>query len=72
MQGEATARSRPQNALLEADLEFEHVGKVVPVVTEESVKSLEEKIKARITEVRFLASLAHDFTEGQDRGDTTT
>ncbi|KEP54195.1 putative U3 small nucleolar ribonucleoprotein MPP10 [Rhizoctonia solani 123E] len=53
MQGEATARSRPQNALLEADLEFEHVGKVVPIVTEESVKSLEERIKARIIEGRY-------------------
>ncbi|CAE6436225.1 unnamed protein product [Rhizoctonia solani] len=53
MQGEATSRSRPQNALLEADLEFEHVGKVVPIVTEESVKTLEEKIKARILEGRY-------------------
>ncbi|CAE6338770.1 unnamed protein product [Rhizoctonia solani] len=53
MQGEATSRSRPQNALLEADLEFEHVGKVVPIVTEESVKSLEEMIKARIIEGRY-------------------
>ncbi|KAG8739645.1 hypothetical protein FRC11_000603 [Ceratobasidium sp. 423] len=53
MQGEATSRSRPQNALLEADLEFEHVGKIVPIVTEESVKSLEERIKARIIEGRY-------------------
>ncbi|QRW22100.1 U3 small nucleolar ribonucleoprotein mpp10 [Rhizoctonia solani] len=53
MQGEATSRSRPQNALLEADLEFEHVGKVVPIITEESVKSLEERIKARIIEGRY-------------------
>ncbi|KAG8763003.1 hypothetical protein FRC12_008762 [Ceratobasidium sp. 428] len=53
LQGEATARSRPQNALLEADLEFEHVGKVVPTVTEESVKKLEDRIKARIIEGRY-------------------
>lgn len=51
MQGEATARSRPQNALLATDLEFEHVGKVVPIVSEEAVKKLEDKIKARIIEV---------------------
>ncbi|KAJ1302535.1 hypothetical protein OPQ81_002852 [Rhizoctonia solani] len=36
-----------------ADLEFEHVGKVVPIVTEESVKNLEERIKARIIEGRY-------------------
>ncbi|QRV94699.1 U3 small nucleolar ribonucleoprotein mpp10 [Ceratobasidium sp. AG-Ba] len=53
LQGEATARSRPQNALLAADLEFEHIGKVVPVVTEESVKKLEDRIKARIIEGRY-------------------
>lgn len=51
LQGEASARSRPQNALLSADLEFEHVGKVVPIVTEETVKKLEDRIKARIIEV---------------------
>ncbi|KAG8740904.1 hypothetical protein FRC10_003563 [Ceratobasidium sp. 414] len=53
LQGEATARSRPQNALLAADLEFEHVGKIVPIVTEESVKQLEDKIKARIIEGQY-------------------
>ncbi|KAG9087660.1 hypothetical protein FRC07_012770, partial [Ceratobasidium sp. 392] len=53
LRGEATARSRPQNALLAADLEFEHVGKVVPVVTEESVRKLEDRIKARIVESRY-------------------
>ncbi|KAG9103460.1 hypothetical protein FRC06_010657 [Ceratobasidium sp. 370] len=53
LQGEATARSRPQNALLAADLEFEHVGKIVPIVTEESVKKLEDRIKARIIEGRY-------------------
>jgi U3 small nucleolar RNA-associated protein MPP10 len=51
LQGEASARSRPQNALLAADLEFEHVGKIVPIVTEETVKKLEDRIKARIVEV---------------------
>lgn len=51
--GEAGARSRPQNSLLEEDLEFERVMKAVPVVTEESVQALEERIKARILEGRF-------------------
>ncbi|KAJ6575152.1 U3 small nucleolar ribonucleoprotein complex, subunit Mpp10 [Mycena capillaripes] len=51
--GEAGARARPQNSLLEEDLEFERVMKAVPVVTEESVLALEDRIKARILEGRF-------------------
>jgi U3 small nucleolar RNA-associated protein MPP10 len=53
MMGEASSRSRPQNSLLEQDLEFERVMKAVPVITEESVQGLEERIKARILEGRF-------------------
>ena len=51
--GEATSRSRPSNSLLEEDLEFERVMKAVPVVTEEVVQRLEDRIKARILENRF-------------------
>ncbi|KAJ7487638.1 U3 small nucleolar ribonucleoprotein complex, subunit Mpp10 [Mycena galericulata] len=51
--GEAGARARPQNSLLEEDLEFERVMKAVPVVTEEVIQALEERIKARILEGRF-------------------
>jgi U3 small nucleolar RNA-associated protein MPP10 len=54
--GEATSRARPENSLLEHDLDFEHAGKVVPTVTEESVASLEELIKRRILDVRYLCS----------------
>ncbi|KAI0757031.1 U3 small nucleolar ribonucleoprotein complex, subunit Mpp10 [Daedaleopsis nitida] len=53
LMGEATSRSRPQNSLLEEDLEFERVMKSVPVITEEVVHSLEERIKARIIETLF-------------------
>jgi len=53
LMGEADARSRPQNSLLEEDLEFERVQKTVPVITEEVVQDLEERIKARILENRF-------------------
>lgn len=53
LMGEATSRSRPQNALLEEDLEFERVMKSVPVITEDVVQGLEERIKARILEGRF-------------------
>ena len=51
--GEATSRMRPQNSLLEEDLEFERVMKAVPVITEEIVLGLEGRIKARILEGRF-------------------
>lgn len=44
---------RPQNSLLEQDLEFERVMKAVPVITEEIVLGLEGRIKARILESRF-------------------
>lgn len=46
--GEASARSRPQNSLLEEDLDFERVMKPVPIVTEEVVQEFEEMIKSRI------------------------
>ncbi|KAK0456486.1 U3 small nucleolar ribonucleoprotein complex, subunit Mpp10 [Armillaria borealis] len=51
--GEAHSRSRPQNSLLEEDLEFERVMKAVPVITEEVVQELEERIKARIMDNNF-------------------
>ena len=53
LMGEATSRSRPQNSLLEEDLEFERVMKAVPVVTEDVVKGLEDRIKARILDNQF-------------------
>ncbi|RXW22962.1 hypothetical protein EST38_g2893 [Candolleomyces aberdarensis] len=53
LMGEADARTRPQNSLLEEDLEFERVMKPTPVITEEVVHSLEELIKSRILENRF-------------------
>ncbi len=53
--GEASATSRPMNSLLEEDMDFEHVGKPVPVITEDVSESIEELIKRRI--------LAHEFDE---------
>ena len=53
LMGEATTRTRPQNALLEEDLEFERVMKSVPVITEETVQGLEERIKQRIAAGQF-------------------
>ncbi|WWC89717.1 uncharacterized protein L201_004642 [Kwoniella dendrophila CBS 6074] len=51
--GEATSKARPENSLLEENLDFEQVSKVVPVITDETVKSLEEIIKQRILDNNF-------------------
>ncbi|EJU03100.1 Mpp10 protein [Dacryopinax primogenitus] len=53
LMGEAGARTRPVNSLLEEDLDFEHTGRQVPVVTEETTHTLEELIKKRILDNRF-------------------
>lgn len=53
LKGEVSSRKRPVNALLEEDLDFETVQKAVPVVTDEVVKDLEERIKTRILASQF-------------------
>ncbi len=53
LMGEAGSRARPQDSLLEQDLEFERAAKVVPQVTEEMTESLEQLIKRRILERNF-------------------
>ncbi|KAK3381291.1 U3 small nucleolar ribonucleoprotein complex, subunit Mpp10 [Podospora didyma] len=55
LSGEAKAVDRPVNSLLEEDLDFEHVGKPIPIVTEEVSESIEALIKRRI--------LAREFDE---------
>lgn len=55
LSGEARAPERPLNSLIEEDLDFERIGKPVPVVTTEVSESIEELIKRRI--------LAKDFDE---------
>ncbi|GAA6041534.1 hypothetical protein JCM8097_004248 [Rhodosporidiobolus ruineniae] len=52
-QGEAQARDRPMDSLLEEDLEFERMGKVAPVVTEDTTKTIEDLIKKRILDSQF-------------------
>jgi U3 small nucleolar RNA-associated protein MPP10 len=51
--GEARAGDRPINSLLEEDLEFERVGKPVPVITAEVSESIEDLIKRRIIAQEF-------------------
>ena len=53
MAGEAKAVDRPMNSLLEEDLDFEHVGKPVPVITTEVSESIEDMIKRRIVAQEF-------------------
>lgn len=53
LRGEVGSRSRPQNSLLEEDLDFERVMKVVPIVTEEKIQDLESRIKERIISNNF-------------------
>lgn len=53
MAGEAKAVDRPMNSLLEEDLDFEHVGKPVPVITTEVSENIEDMIKRRIVAQEF-------------------
>jgi U3 small nucleolar RNA-associated protein MPP10 len=55
LSGEARAADRPVNSLIEEDLEFERVGKPVPVITAETSEEVESLIKRRI--------LAREFDE---------
>ena len=53
MAGEARAVERPMNSLLEEDLDFEHAGKPVPVITPDVNESIEDLIKRRILSREF-------------------
>lgn len=53
LSGEARAVERPVNSLIEEDLDFERVGKPVPVVTNETTEDIEELVKRRILAKEF-------------------
>ncbi|KAL2863031.1 rRNA-processing protein MPP10 [Aspergillus lucknowensis] len=53
LSGEARAAERPTNSLIEEDLDFERIGKPVPVVTTELSESIEDLIKRRIIAKEF-------------------
>lgn len=51
--GEARAAERPVNSLIEEDLEFERIGKPVPVATAEVSEGIEDLVKRRIIAKEF-------------------
>nr|CAG4637173.1 EOG090X09DZ [Ceriodaphnia reticulata]SVE73056.1 EOG090X09DZ [Ceriodaphnia reticulata] len=51
--GETKAEFRPDNALLEEDLFFDHTTRQAPVITEETTKTLEDLIRQRIKDQAF-------------------
>ncbi|KAJ5081418.1 U3 small nucleolar ribonucleoprotein Mpp10 [Penicillium alfredii] len=51
--GEARAVERPVNSLIEEDLDFERIGKPVPIVTNETTEDIEELVKRRILAKEF-------------------
>ncbi|PSR82462.1 Mpp10 protein-domain-containing protein [Coniella lustricola] len=53
LSGEASAATRPVNSLLEENLDFEHAGKPITVITEEVSEELEELIKRRVIAGEF-------------------
>jgi len=53
LKGEVSSKQRPENSLLEVDLDFEQSGKPPPVITEEQTLQLEDIIKKRIFERLF-------------------
>ncbi|EDQ85309.1 uncharacterized protein MONBRDRAFT_12032 [Monosiga brevicollis MX1] len=64
-QEESRARVRPENSLLEEDLDFEHATAPAPEITQESTANLEDVIKKRIAEGLF--DDVEPKTEGLDQ-----
>lgn len=59
LMGEANAKDRAENSLLETDLDFEHAAKPAPIITEEVTKTLDDMIKSRILQVSTFCSIPY-------------
>ena len=53
MTGEATARERPHNSLLDVHLDFNAATKLPPTITKETTNKIEELIKQRVLDELF-------------------
>lgn len=69
LRGEVNARSRPENSLLEEDLEFDFTMVPPPVITPEVTESIEDVIKRRVKERVFDNPILPKTAEEQTEAD---